>query len=120
MRQGDWASAVQPRLALVGSGDLWIYAYFEQTKLPAIHLGDAVDIGLMAGGTVLGQAQGIAYGIADPASRQLAGRRAADLQRRSVWPSASRYVSGLRLTACPRAPVLAAGISATLRVTPTG
>lgn len=66
VRVGDYASAGAPRLALIDSHSYWVDGYFEETKLPHVHIGDAVDIRLMAGGVHLrGTVEGIARGIAD-------------------------------------------------------
>lgn len=63
---GDYAMAGTPRLALVDRHSFWIYGYFEETKLPQVHVGDAVDIRLMAGGAQLqGRVESIARGIGD-------------------------------------------------------
>ncbi|NCT66393.1 MAG: HlyD family secretion protein [Rhodanobacteraceae bacterium] len=63
---GDYAAAGTPRLALIDSHSYWIYGYFEETKLPYVHVGDAVDIRLMAGDVHLrGRVESIARGIGD-------------------------------------------------------
>lgn len=63
---GDYAAAGAPRLALVDRHSFWIYGYFEETKLPQVHVGDPVDIRLMAGGAKLqGRVESIARGIGD-------------------------------------------------------
>ncbi|MGV8960081.1 MAG: hypothetical protein ACOH1V_06805 [Stenotrophomonas sp.] len=62
------ATGGQARMAPVAREGLWIYGYFEETKLPRFHSGDAVDIRLMAGGLHLrGTGEGIATGVADAA-----------------------------------------------------
>lgn len=66
VRVGDYASAGAPRLALIDSHSFWVDGYFEETKLPHVHLGDLVDIRLMAGGVHLqGKVEGIARGITE-------------------------------------------------------
>lgn len=65
LEAGDYAAAGAPRMALVNSNSIYVEGYFEETKLPQIHLGDPVDIRLMAGGVHLrGTVTGIARGIA--------------------------------------------------------
>ncbi|WP_327437841.1 HlyD family secretion protein [Pseudomonas donghuensis] len=75
-RQGDYASAGGPLLALVDSGSFHISGYFEETKLPRIHQGSKVDIALMSGERFQGWVQSIAYAITDrenaPGNRLLA------------------------------------------------
>jgi multidrug resistance efflux pump len=66
IRVGDYAAVGSPRLALIDSHSYYIYGYFEETKLPQLHVGDPVDIRLMAGGVHLkGTITGIARGIGD-------------------------------------------------------
>lgn len=75
-RQGDYASAGTPLLALVDSGSFYVSGYFEETKLPRIQIGSAVQIALMSGEQFDGKVQSIAYAITDrenaPGSRLLA------------------------------------------------
>jgi multidrug resistance efflux pump len=75
VRVGDYASAGSPRLALIDSHSFWVDGYFEETKLPHIHVGDEADIHMMAGGVKLrGTVEGIARGISeavDPTSADL-------------------------------------------------
>src|SRR5699024_10339512 len=52
-------------MALIGSHSFWIYGYFEETKLPGVEVGEAVDIRLMDGTRFKGTVEGIARGIAD-------------------------------------------------------
>ncbi len=40
VRVGDYASAGTARLALIDSNSYWIYGYFEETKLPGLRVGD--------------------------------------------------------------------------------
>ncbi len=47
LRTGDYVTAGQSRLALIDSDSFWIYGYFEETKLGAIHPGDPARIKLM-------------------------------------------------------------------------
>jgi multidrug resistance efflux pump len=75
-REGDYASAGGPLLALVDSDSFYVSGYFEETKLPRIEEGDRVKIELMSGETFGGKVQSIAFAIADrenlPGGRLLA------------------------------------------------
>jgi multidrug resistance efflux pump len=75
-REGDYAAAGGPLLALVDSDSFYISGYFEETKLPRIGEGDRVRIELMSGETFGGKVQSIAFAIADrenlPGGRLLA------------------------------------------------
>jgi len=66
LRVGGYASTGRPALALVDAGSMYVEGYFEETKLPRIHVGDRVEVTPMGGGGVLrGTVQSIAAGIAD-------------------------------------------------------
>lgn len=66
LRPGDYATAGRPVMALVDTGSLHIDGYFEETKLPYIHLGDPVTMVVMGLSLPIeGHVQSIAGGIAD-------------------------------------------------------
>ncbi|MBB4219441.1 MULTISPECIES: HlyD family secretion protein [Variovorax] len=66
LRQGSYAAAGRPVLALVDAQSFYVEGYFEETKLPRIHLGDRVRVTPMGGGAVLeGSVESVAAGIAD-------------------------------------------------------
>ncbi|HEX4511172.1 MAG TPA: efflux RND transporter periplasmic adaptor subunit, partial [Burkholderiaceae bacterium] len=65
MRTGSYATAGRPALALVDAGSFYVEGYFEETKLPRIHVGDRVRVTPMGGARVEGVVQSIAAGIAD-------------------------------------------------------
>ncbi|WP_160108571.1 biotin/lipoyl-binding protein [Pseudomonas izuensis] len=75
-RQGDYATAGGPLVAVVDSNSFYVSGYFEETKLPRIGEGDRVDIELMSGERFGGTVQSIAFAIADrenlPGGRLLA------------------------------------------------
>jgi len=66
LREGSYAAAGHPVLALVDAQSFYVEGYFEETKLPRIHLGDRVRITTMGAGAPLsGTVQSFAAGIAD-------------------------------------------------------
>ena len=66
LRQGAYASAGHPVLALVDAGSLYVEGYFEETKLPRIHVGDAVEVKPMGASRALtGRVEILSAGIAD-------------------------------------------------------
>ena len=66
LRQGDYATAGTAVFALVDSTSFYINGYFEETKLPRIHVNDRASIRLMGVGPELeGHVSGIASGIVD-------------------------------------------------------
>jgi multidrug resistance efflux pump len=122
VRVGDYASAGAARLALIDSHSYWIYGYFEETKLPGLRIGDAVDIRLMSGGVRLkGSVESIARGITD-ADNPTGTDLLADVNPTFNWVRLAQRVpvrvriDGDRL---PTGTVLAAGMTATLVVHPS-
>jgi RND family efflux transporter MFP subunit len=66
LRPGNYATAGHPIFALVDSDSLHIDGYFEETKLPRIHVGDRVSVLLMGESRLLyGHVESIAGGIED-------------------------------------------------------
>ncbi len=119
VRVGDYAAAGTPRMALVGSQGMWVYGYFEETKLPKIRRGDAVDIRLMAGGLHLrGKVEGIATGIADAAG-PTGQNLLAEVEPTFNWVRLAQRVPvrvSIDPASIPDGAVLSAGMSATLVV----
>jgi len=66
LRPGNYATAGRPMFALVDSDSLHVDGYFEETKLPRIHIGDRVSVRLMGEPKLLyGRVESIAGGIED-------------------------------------------------------
>ena len=66
LRTGDYVTAGSPRIALIDADSFWVYGYFEETKLGAVHVGDPARIKLMGYATLLsGHVDSIARGIQD-------------------------------------------------------
>lgn len=66
LHPGDFVGAGQQAMALVDRDSLRVEAYFEETKLGAIRIGDKAHIHLMGDGrTVEGHVESIAAGISD-------------------------------------------------------
>jgi multidrug resistance efflux pump len=66
LRPGNYAAAGHPVFALVDSDSIHIDGYFEETKLPRIHIGDRVSVRLMGEPRLLyGHVESIAGGIYD-------------------------------------------------------
>lgn len=66
LQPGDYVTAGKAELALIDGDSLRVDGYFEETKLPRIHVGDKVDIKLMGyAPTIVGHVQSIAAGIVD-------------------------------------------------------
>jgi len=65
MRTGSYAQAGRAALALVDANSFYVEGYFEETKLPRIHVGDRVRVTPMGGTRLEGRVESIAAGIAD-------------------------------------------------------
>ncbi|MDR3510734.1 MAG: HlyD family secretion protein [Caulobacteraceae bacterium] len=66
LEPGDYASAGHPVLGIVATASLHVDGYFEETKLPRIHVGDPVSVRLMGDPkTLWGHVESLAPGIED-------------------------------------------------------
>jgi RND family efflux transporter MFP subunit len=66
LRLGDYAMPGQTKLSVIDSDSFWVAGYFEETKLPRIHVGDFAHIRLMGVGPELeGHVESFSRGIAD-------------------------------------------------------
>ena len=65
MRTGSYAQAGRAALALVDADSFYVEGYFEETKLPRIHVGDRVRVTPMGGERLDGTVESVAAGIAD-------------------------------------------------------
>jgi multidrug resistance efflux pump len=66
LQVGAYVASGHPVLALVDRNSFYVEGYFEETKLPAIHLGDPVSVSLMGAGQPLkGHVESFAEGIFD-------------------------------------------------------
>jgi len=121
IRVGDYASAGVPRMALIDSHSYWVYGYFEETKLPQVHVGDSVDIRLMSGGVHLrGTIQSIARGITD-AANPTGSDLLSDVSPVFNWVRLAQRIPvrvNIDTDHMPAGTVLAAGMTATLIVHP--
>src|SRR4051812_19332508 len=66
LRPGTYLTPGKGVMALLDSDTLHVQGYFEETKLPRIHLGDAVSVRLMGSNhTLRGSVESVAAGIED-------------------------------------------------------
>jgi multidrug resistance efflux pump len=69
LRIGDYATAGATKLSVLDSDSFWVAGYFEETKLPRIHVGEPARIKLMGVDREIGgHVESISSGIADPNS----------------------------------------------------
>ncbi|WP_044874710.1 HlyD family secretion protein [Pseudomonas sp. LFM046] len=116
-RKGDFAQPGAPLLALVDSDSFHVSGYFEETKLPRIHVGSRARIELMSGEKLEGTVESIAFAITDrenlPGSRLLA-----NVNPSYTWIKLAQRVP-VRLRLAPRpdgAQPLRAGTTATVTI----
>jgi multidrug resistance efflux pump len=66
LQAGAYVTAARPVMALVDRDSFYVEGYFEETKLPGIHVGDPVSVSLMGEKQSLaGHVESFAEGIAD-------------------------------------------------------
>jgi RND family efflux transporter MFP subunit len=115
---GDYARVGEAKLAVVDEHSFWVYGFFEETKLPHVHVGDAAQLQMMSGETLTGHVESISRGIYDrdnPQSRELI----ADVNPTFNWVRlAQRVPVRIQLDAVPDGMLLAAGTTCTVIVTP--
>ncbi|WNO54037.1 efflux RND transporter periplasmic adaptor subunit [Stakelama saccharophila] len=119
LHKGDYVASGQQALALIDRASLRVEGYFEETKIPKIHVGDPVHVQLMGDDHVLeGRVESIAAGISD------ADRATGEGALPSVDPTfswvrlAQRIPVRVRLTRVPAGVRLISGRTATVTVLP--
>ena len=113
---GDYAVAGKAMLAVVDRHTFRVEGYFEETKIPALRLGDRADIRLIGGGPHLtGTVVSLARAIAEP---DIAGLLS-NVNPTFHWVRlAQRIPVRIELDAIPDHVVLAAGMTCTVTIQP--
>lgn len=117
LAQGNFVNAGQPVMALVDDSTFYVQAYFEETKLPRIQVGDKVKVWLMSAGEPMeGEVQSISRGITDrnttPDSQLLA-----EVEPTFNWVRlAQRIPVRIKLDKVPTDVTLSAGMTASVQV----
>ncbi|MBX8487028.1 HlyD family secretion protein [Pseudomonas cichorii] len=118
VHRGDYARAGEAKMAVVDMNSFWVYGFFEETKLPHVHLNDPAEMQLMSGEVLKGHVESIARGIYDrdnPQSRELI----ADVNPTFNWVRlAQRVPVRIHLDQVPDGLLLAAGMTCTVIVAP--
>lgn len=118
VRRGDYATAGAAKIAVIDSHSFWVYAYFEETKLPLLSIGDRAKIQLINGASMEGHVDSIARGIYDrdnPQSRELT----ADVNPTFNWVRlAQRIPVRIHLDKVPENVLLASGLTCTVVLEP--
>jgi RND family efflux transporter MFP subunit len=111
---GDYAKAGDAKMAVVDEHSFWVYGFFEENKLPHVHVGDVAELQMMSGETLKGHVESIARGIYDrdnPESRELL----ADVNPTFNWVRlAQRVPVRIHLDEVPEGMLLAAGTTCTV------
>ena len=119
VKQGDYVTSGVASLALVKRDGMWVYGYFEETKLPRIRVGDKAEVILMAGDIkVPGRVDSIASGIADNAAATSADMLS-DITPTFSWVRLAQRVPvriHLDTSALPDGYTLVSGLSATVSI----
>lgn len=120
LREGAYATASRPVMALVDRNTFYVEGYFEETKLPGIQIGDKVEVTLM--GTrqpISGHVESFAEGIADR-DRSTGANMLPNVNPTFNWVRlAQRIPVRVALDPVPANVRLVAGQTATVKVLPT-
>ncbi|MBB3608131.1 HlyD family secretion protein [Rhizobium sp. BK602] len=116
LHPGDYVTAGTAKVALIDGDSLRVEGYFEETKLPRIHVGDAVSIHLMGQTeTLAGHVESIANGIED--RERTSGSLLANITPTFSWVRlAQRVPVRIALDKVPEGTKLIAGLTATVEV----
>ncbi len=119
LRPGDFIDAGKPVFALVDSDSFYVDAYFEETKLAQIHVGDPVLIHVLGEpGIIHGHVESIAAGIADR-ERQGSVDMLANVNPTFSWVRlAQRIPVRIAFDEVPKGFQLTAGRTTTVEVLP--
>ncbi|UVL60818.1 HlyD family secretion protein [Pseudomonas sp. B21-032] len=118
VHRGDYARTGEAKMAVVDKDSFWVYGFFEETKLPHVHVGDQAELQMMSGERLKGHVESISRGIYDrdnPESRELI----ADVNPTFNWVRlAQRVPVRIHIDEVPEGFLLAAGTTCTVVVKP--
>jgi multidrug resistance efflux pump len=116
---GDYANVGQNEISLVDADSFWVDAYFEETNLEPIQVGDPASIKLMGYRQIVrGHVGSIARGI-NVANAQPNGQGLATVNPIFTWVRlAQRIPVRIHIDHVPEGVVLAAGMTATVEIEP--
>ncbi len=117
LAEGNYVNAGQPVMALIDDSTFYVQAYFEETKLPRIRVGDPVKIWLMSAGHALeGHVESISRGITDRNTNPDA-QLLAEVEPTFNWVRlAQRIPVRIKLDKLPEGVNLSAGMTASVQV----
>ena len=117
LAQGNYVNAGQSVMALIDDSTFYVQAYFEETKLPRIRVGDPVKVWLMSAGDALqGRVESISRGITDRNTTP-DGQLLAEVEPTFNWVRlAQRIPVRIKLENVPEGLNLSAGMTASVQV----
>lgn len=113
LAEGNYVNAGQSVMALIDDSTFYVQAYFEETKLPRIRVGDPVKVWLMSAGEALqGHVESISRGITDRNTTP-DGQLLAEVEPTFNWVRlAQRIPVRIKLDHVPEGLNLSAGMTA--------
>jgi multidrug resistance efflux pump len=119
LREGAYATAAHPVMALVDRNTFYVEGYFEETKLPNIQIGDKVEVTLMgARPPITGHVESFAEGITDR-DRSTGQNMLPNVNPTFNWVRlAQRIPVRIAIDQVPASVRLVAGQTATVKVLP--
>jgi multidrug resistance efflux pump len=120
LRVGDYANKGSPNIAIVDSDSYWVAGYFEETKLGSFQVGDAAEVDLMGfKDKVAGHVESITRGISSP-NATVSTQGLPSVEAVYTWVRlAQRIPVRIKIDSVPPTITLAAGLTATVIVTPS-
>ena len=119
LREGSYATAARPVMALIDRNTFYVEGYFEETKLPAIQVGDRADVTLMGvRQPIKGHVESFAEGITDR-DRSTGANMLPNVNPTFNWVRlAQRIPVRIAIDQVPAGVRLVAGQTATVEVLP--
>jgi RND family efflux transporter MFP subunit len=116
---GNYADVGSLQLSLINSDSYWVDAYFEETALSRIHVGDAATVKLMGYTPLLrGRVQGLARGVDVPNATPDASGLASVNPIFTFVRLAQRVPVRIHIDEVPEDVKLVAGMTATVQIEP--
>ncbi|MCH1924302.1 HlyD family secretion protein [Shewanella sp. C32] len=117
LRQGNYVHQGTAVLSLVQQDSFYVTGYFEETKLPLIHVGQTAKISLMSGGpTLSGRVESIGKAIADT-NTSSNGQLLPQVQQTFNWVRlAQRIPVDIKLDPLPENVSISAGMTASIHL----
>ncbi|MGO2355658.1 MAG: efflux RND transporter periplasmic adaptor subunit [Marinomonas foliarum] len=117
LRKGNYVGQGSPVFAIVQSNSFYVTGYFEETKIPLVHLNQPAKITLLSGGKPLtGHVVSIGKAIANT-NTQSNGQLLPQVQQTFNWVRLSQRIPvDIKLDSLPEGTQLSAGMTATIHL----